>query len=280
MPGPLRCGARAGVRTLFLAGDFDGAYYYINQAAQQDELIGRKSFPAILIGNHGLSKQIVIDPLVSDLCPKLAADYAAITGAKLDATELSSLLEWLAKRHADAFTTVTALHRLRRSLEREANEAVRLATIRSLADLLVALESSLRRKQATAAGVSGQLNSRLTHEVKANSKVKLAYNGLEKWFFPSPPLPTRYTPQEVESEVGVNGLVGEAVLRFGAATSVAECSGIALYAAYRLRNSILHFNEEGLNIYKDRELGLRMAGWVLAACRLIKHSEEGTFAGL
>jgi hypothetical protein len=62
--------------------------------------------------------------------------------------------------------------------------------------------------------------------------------------------------------------------------NAAERAGIVAYTAYRLRNSILHVNEEGLDIYKKRDLGVRMAGWAFVACRLVKHAEENKIASI
>lgn len=259
---------------LFVCGDFDGAYYFINRAAREDERIGRMTFPGILIGDHALSKQIILDPLVLELIPIWQKDYLDSTGIVLDEAELRGILRWLAQRPSDAFTVVAALHRVRRSLKREGNEAVRLVVVRAMADILVCLESSLRHKQGAGNHVGEQLGKRLPPELALNPAASAAFTDLHDWWVHS------YIKAQRESEIGVNGLIVEGSNRFAAAVTVAQRMGIILCTAYRLRNSVLHVNEEGLGIYQDRNLGLRMAGWAFAACRLVKHMADLTFAAI
>ena len=260
--------------SLFLDGDFDGAYYFINRAAREDERIGRNSYPGILVGDHELSKQIILDPLVRDLCPIWQADYAASIGTTLDAAELKSVLMWLAKRPSDAFTVVAALHRLQRLLKREPNDAVRLSTVRATADLLIAMESSLRRMQGPGNRVGEQLGKRLPPVIALNPRADSSFVSLRKWWNAT------YDNAQMESEIGVNGLLAEAIQRFTAAANPAERAGIVAFTTFRLRNSVLHVNEENLTIFKDHALGLRMAGWAFMACRVVKHAEDASFATL
>jgi hypothetical protein len=255
---------------LFLLNDFDGAFQYFVDADEENKRLGPGGIE-MLIGKHALSEKILIAPLIRDIAPKWAQDYKAVTGIDLNAGELTRMLEWLGKRTSDAFATVFALHRISRAYNRpKKNQASRLIVVRSIAELLVVLESAIRRIQG--AGIVGQqLGKRMPALIGVNPKIKGAYDDL---------LPTKFPQGQGESAAALNAVVNEGVIRFGAAKSEAERAGIVCYIAYRLRNSLLHLNEEALDIYGNLDLAVRMSGWALAANRLARHREEGTLTAL
>ena len=251
---------------LFVLNDFDGAFQCFTDADEENKRLGPGGIE-MLIGKHELSKMLLIAPLVRDIAGKWAQDYKLVTGIDLDAGELTGLFEWLGKRASDAFVTIFALHRISRAYNRpKKNKASRLIVVRSIAELLIVLESAIRRIQG--AGMVGkQLGKRMPALIAANLRVKRAYDGLSAF-------------ASGESVAALNAVVKEGEVRFAAAKSEAERAGIVCYVAYRLRNSLLHLNEEALDIYSDLELAVRMAGWALVASRVARHGEEGTLAAV
>ena len=160
----------------FLMHDFDGAYQYLMDAYEEDRRLGAGAF-GLLIGKHNLSRKFLIEPLLGTMGPRWTADYSLATGRDLDAVELTSLIEWLAQRPTDAFVTITELHRVWRAADKvPPNQATRLIVFRSLADLLVNLESAIRRFQGSAG--TGQLYARLTAILSVDGRVKGAFDRL------------------------------------------------------------------------------------------------------
>ena len=87
-------------------------------------------------------------------------------------------------------------------------------------------------------------------------------------------------PGRDESSGALNNAIADAVRAFGAAATESERAGIVCFACYRLRNSLLHLNEESLDVYQNLDLGVRMVGWALTAYRIARHREDCTLAGL
>jgi hypothetical protein len=270
LPKPIHKGAPLYNNALcaFLLNDFDGAFQFVVDAETENRRLGPGAFD-LLIGRDALSRPWVVDTLITDLGPKWAADYQAITGCPLSAPELVDLFGWLAQRPTDAFLVVAAAHRVRRAALRPIpNRATRLMVVRALADTVVSLESAIRWTQQ-GASVTGQLHARLKAVLNQDARLLSPFNGLAS-----------FAPGQGESATALNDLVTEAVSRFATATTETTRAGIAAYVSYRFRNSVLHVNEESLAIHQDLDLGIRMAGWVLATCRVVAHVARGTHTGL
>jgi len=197
--------------------------------------------------------------------------FQRISSQTLDQTELKSLLAWLVQRAPDAFQTVTALHRLRLLADGLDNEASRYQMVRALADIVLAVESSLRRWQV---GVDGQLFDRTNELLKANPCSRASFNGFHTDFT------QQWTKPQRETGVAVNWVVSETCSRLAALPTVAERIGVAAYLVVRLRNSLMHVNEETLDIHNNQQLCFRVAGISLAMLRVSKHGNENSLAAL
>jgi hypothetical protein len=256
---------------LFLSGDFHRAYQYFAEAGKEDELSGRGSRYLLLIGDNKLAERVIIDPLVQTIVLEWATDYAAITGNVLNAGELKSVIAWLVQRAPDAVQTVIALHRFRQSKESLNNEVSRYQLVCSLTDLVLPVESSLRRWQT---GVDGQLFHRMDEILKTNPPSCAKFNAFHNDFAQNWPWP------QCETGTAVNWVVSQTFSRLKVQASVAERIGVAAYLVVRLRNSLMHVNEETLGIYKDPRLCMRVAGIAFAMLRISKHGNDKTLSSL
>jgi hypothetical protein len=255
----------------FLAGDFDRAFQYFTEAGKEDELSGRGSRYLVPTGDNPLAERAIIQPLVQKLIPVWQADFQSISSTPLNHAELKSLLAWLVQRAPDAFQTITALHRLRLLANGLDNEASRYQMVRALADIVLAVESSLRRWQT---GIDGQLFDRTDELLKANASGRTMFQAFHNDFNNTWARPQR------ETGVAVNWAIAETFSRLAAQPTVAERIGVAAYLAVRLRNSLMHVNEETLDIHNSSQMCLRVAGIVLAVLRVSKHGSENTLTGL
>lgn len=253
---------------LFLLSDFDGAFQFVVDAETENRRLGPGAFD-LLIGKDALSRPWVVDTLITDLGPRWASDYQAITGCPLSAAELIDLFAWLAQRPTDAFMVVAAAHRVRRAALRPVpNRATRLMVVRALADSLVSMESAIRWIQQ-GTPVTGQLHERMKTVMNQDARLLNGFNALKS-----------FSAGQGETAVALNDLITEAVSRFSGATTQTARAGLAAYVSYRFRNSVLHVNEESLTIQQDLDLGIRMVGWTLATCRVVAHIKRGTHTGL
>jgi hypothetical protein len=251
----------------FLMHDFDGAFQYLMDAHDENQRLGGNPF-GILIGKDPLSRKFLIEPLVGNMAPLWASDYKASTGHDLTPDELIDLLDWLSNRPSDAFVILVAFHRVWWAADRRPeNRATRLVVFRAVADLLVCLESSIRNFQGTT--VTGQLHARMTNMLTADARVIGAFNSLKS--FPG---------GQGETAAALNNAIAETTSRFAAATTESTRAGCACFASYKLRNSLLHLNEESLDVHTNLNLGVRMAGWVLASIRIARRAQEGSLGVL
>ena len=159
---------------LLFLGDFDNAYRFLAEAGVEDEKSGRGSRFKILLGDHGLSEQVLITPLEGILFPRWSASYVAVTSTNLDKPEFAALLGSLAARPTDAFQTMIALHRFRRSLFGFENEATQHIRVRAIAELIVVLESTLKRQFHP---TDKMLSDLLEQLLQANPKALAAFKG-------------------------------------------------------------------------------------------------------
>lgn len=251
----------------FLMHDFDGAFQYLMDAHDENQRLGGNPF-GILIGKHPLSRKFLIEPLVGHMAPRWATDYKAITGFDLTPDELIELMVWLSNRPSDAFVALVELHRVWWAADRQPeNRATRLVAFRAVADLLVCLESAIRNFQGTA--VTGQLYARMTNMLNADARVIGVFNSLKD--FPA---------GQGETPAALNNAITEATNRFALATTESVRAGCVCFASYKLRNSLLHLNEEALDVHTNLNLAVRMAGWTLAAIRIARRAHESALGAL
>jgi hypothetical protein len=255
----------------FVTGDFDRAFQYFTAAGIEDELSGRGSRYLVPTGDNPLAERAIIRPLVQKLIPNWQRDYSSISAVGFDQAELKALLNWLVQRAPDAFQTVTALHRLRLHTGGLDNEAARYQMVRALADIVLAIESSLRRWQA---GVDGPLHTRMDALLKANPASHSNFTSFHTDFT------NTWSKAQRETGLAVNWVISEALSRLAVRPSVAERIGIAAYLAVRLRNSLMHVNEETLDVHNNPQLSLRVAGIAFAVLRVSKHGNENTLSAL
>jgi hypothetical protein len=257
----------------FANGDLEDGFKYLSSAGKEDELSGRGSRFPILIGDHPLSKKFLLGPVVGELLPSWQADYISITRSALHETELAALIKQTALRPADGIQVVLALHRLLKANRPPNNDWSSFLQTRALGDILVALESMLRRVHQPL-GIESELHAQLTVLLQANVTAANEFNSFHNWFIANVPQNMRKSPQ------AVNACVTEALNRMAGATTASAKAGIACYIAVRLRNSLLHVLEDSLDIYTDKSKCITMFGYALAVLRIVKHGEDGTLAGL
>lgn len=257
----------------FANGDLEDGFKYLSSAGREDELSGGGSRFPVLIGDHALSKQFLIGPVIRELTPSWQLDYISITRSALDEKELTTLIKQAALRPADGIQVVMALHRLLKANRPPNNDWSNFLQTRALGDILVALESMLRRIHQPL-GIDSELHAQLTELLKANVTSANEFNSFHNWFLSNVPQNHRKRPQ------GVNACVTEAFNRMAGATTASAKAGIASYIAVRLRNSLLHVLEDSLDIYTDKSKCIAMFGYALAVLRIVKHGEDGTLAGL
>jgi hypothetical protein len=255
----------------FATGDFDRAFQYFTAAGIEDELSGRGSRYLVPMGDNSLAERAIIRPLVQKLIPYWHGDYSSISVVGLDQAELKSLLTWLLQRAPDAFQTVTALHRSRLLVDGLDNEVSRYQMVRALADIVLAIESSLRRWQV---GIGGQIFDRMDALLMVNSASRSSFTAFHNDFN------TTWTKPQRETGLAVNWIISEAIARLAVRPTVAERIGVAAYLAVRLRNSLMHVNEETLDIHKNTQLCLRVAGIAFAVLRVSKHGDEKSLSAL
>jgi hypothetical protein len=259
--------------SFFVAGNFERAYQFIAEAGVEDEKSGRGPRTTILVGGYALSEQVLIAPLTAALVPALEANYLAVSGSALNAPELRSLFTWLSSRSTDAFQALIALHRCAKLQSPPFNEATNHFQVRAVADLVVAIESSLRRWQVVPAGQ--QLHLRSEHMLNTNGAARAEFDAFHGAFNATWP-----AAADRESPQAVDWAIVEATNRIALAGSVAARVGIAAYLVVKLRNNLMHVLEGNLNIYTSAALRLSVTGIVLGMLRVSKHGDEGTLAGL
>lgn len=251
-----------------LAGDFETAHYYLSEGAREEQRSRGDAESVLLSGDHKLSRQILVEPLVADVFPTWTADYTALTGKVLDAAEFIELLKWMFIQPADAVEVMLALHRLRALNGRENNATTRSQRAGIVRDLHHVVESALR-----AQGIgSGELYKRMEAALTIDVAAKTAFDALHAWRNN----PANIVPADRDSAQALDLVVGEAFRVFGTAGSWQERAGTAGYTAVRVRNSVAHRNYEQSVVFTDPAKSDRLCAWALASCRTVKHSAEHT----
>jgi hypothetical protein len=256
----------------FLAGDFDSAMRYFAQADHEDvQNKGAHEF-RLVAGDHPLSREIIIDPIMQSLSAFWVADYAKICGCNFDGQELINLLLALAYRPSDCLQAVVALHRIRACLDGPQNQATLVIRFRALADLLHLIESFLRQFQQ----VKGQLRAHVAFLLQANRRSETAYKGfgtaLGHW--------TKTTGNDGDSPSALDWISSETSNRLVVAPDSGTAAGIVAFFCHKYRNSLLHVNEEALIVFNNQEDCLAAAGYVLSMLRICLYAKDGTFGKL
>jgi hypothetical protein len=257
----------------FVVGDFDRAFQYFSEAATEDELSGRGRRHSLLMGDNQLMEKVIVGPIVQDLIPQWQADYQNVTCRRCDEAELKQVLKWLVQRAPDAFQTTSALHRFRGLVKGLDNEASRYQMVRGLAEIVLAVESSLRLWQEV--GIDAQLHQRMEALLKSNPASAAKFQAFHNDFC------TLWKTKKLhETGAAMNWAVSETFVRLAALPRAADRIGIAAYFVLRLRNTLMHVNEETLDLHKNPKLCLRAAGLAFAMLRVSMHGDQNSLSAL
>lgn len=254
----------------FVAGDLETGFRFLMMTGVENARGGGSPFP-VLLGDHDLSRQFLIAPLVAQLLPGWAVRYHEITSRTLDEAELVALIKQAAQRPTDGIQFLVALHRLLKAQGGVQTEWTKYLRTRALAELLVALESMLRRINAPHAGeMQSQFEHMLAGLPDYTGTFGLFHANFRATFAP-PGL-----PDQIRTPAAVDWSVNEAVTRIAAAPTRKAKAGVACYLAVRLRNTLLHVLESNLQIYGDEAKCLDMFGVCLSTFRIAMDGEDGT----
>lgn len=219
----------------FFLGDYDRSAQYIAQAGEADRRLHGQTSTLPL--GHGLSEPIFVDPLDSWLHQEFGRDYQDATGLALTKRELQDLIDFLAVRATDAVVLLAALHRLKSQMEGPDNDASGLHRARALADLLVVLESSLKRILSAPGSLLRQLCNTLTAGTAVGTALGTTCS--------------RHAGENWDLATTVNSMLQTEITKFGIAVTRPERAGIALYVSCRLRNALLHVLDNQLVLYSQ-----------------------------
>lgn len=253
----------------FAAGDLERGFKFLAMTGDEHARAGGDPFP-VLLGNHPLSRRFLIAPVVAELAPGWTVRYHELTNRNLDEAELIALVMQAARQPTDGIQLLLALHRLRKASGAVQNDWTRYLRTRSLAEMLVALESMLRRIHV---GHQGELQSQFEHLFGGRADYQQAFGlfhtDFRAIYDPLGGPDTRRTPGAVDWSVN------QAALRIAGAPHRKAKAGVAAYAAVRLRNTLLHVLEANLQIYHDEAKCLDMFAVCLAAFRVAMDGEDG-----
>lgn len=257
-----------------LAGDLDRAVQFIAEAGAEDELLGRGSRGKVLVGDNHLSEEILIGPLVSCLVPKWEAAYFEITGCALDKGELKALLNWVSTMsREDAVQAVVALHRLLVAENGPENDALRHIRVQALTNLILLIESCLRKWSGGRPGQ--QLFDRMKAMTAVHGPCEVAFDAAHARFYTQFPS----THADKETHVGLNWAINDCLRAYGGASRVTR-AGISCYMAVRLRNSLMHIIEGRTDLYTDKNKVTTLAAMMFSVTRLSRRGHEGTLSEL
>jgi len=263
--------------SFFMSGDFDRAMVFIGEAGEEDQRSGRANAGQVLIGNNVLSERILIDPIALWLCApnNWGSQYQAVTAGALDKAELQRVLTWASARLTDALQLIVSLQRLANTHVLPDNAAHRHLRMQVLSDLVVVVESTLRRWQGRLPG-NPHLHDRLVAMLPGGSGMERSFGQMHNDFVQR--YPRKH--QDREAAVALNWTIDECLGRIAASGSASERAGLASYLTVRLRNSLMHVMDEAINLYSDPEKFFRCACLVFSTVRLSMHGEQGSLGGL
>jgi hypothetical protein len=255
----------------FHAGNLEHAYQFFAEAGREGERHGGSPRVSMMIGD-GPTATLLRRTLEMWLEPLWQKDYLAITGKQFVIGELKGLLEWLGAGWSDAVQVIISLHRLAKAQKPFDNEASQHIRCRALADLILAIESNLRRLHPAD---QGELFNRIQRLLSANSVMSRQFGLMNNRFCNQYP-----NKEDRKTSTAVEWVINDCLTAFDAAPTTAEKAGIAAYLVVRLRNSVMHVIDESTCLYSDGAVVMRVSGLALSILRLSKHGTEGTLANI
>ena len=247
----------------FKNGDLENGFKFLTETGNEDVANGSSDGLAVRLGDHPLSRQILIEPVVSAFAAPRSKHYLAITGCTLDELELRDLIKYAAQRPMDAIQLVAALQRFLKAKSSPQNDWTRYARIRALADLVIVVESTLRRKQRPC---DGELCDQLTELLKGQSAYLSIFGTFNTDFGKVYP---KNSPKKKTAEA-VDWCVQKTITFLNSGAPREKNGGAACFLTLRLRNSLLHVLEDQVNIFADEAKCTEVFGIALATLRLAK----------
>lgn len=246
----------------FLLGDFDTAYQYIAEAGIEDEHDGRGSRFEIMIGNHSVSHQIVIEPLDNwlDYHPDCKESYSLYSGSSLNDQELFIIVKELCKHPDNAIQSIAALHRFVKTYSGPENHVSKRTRMQSVGNLLISLEASLRLKHPSG---SGQLHNRIEQLLTKHPNVQAGF------LFAKGQFEGQFNHSARENSSSLNWLIHHVIALWSNHTDQQYRLGIAMFVIIRMRNNLLHTIDNTLLINDDRLMTAKILGMVLATQQFI-----------
>lgn len=245
-----------------VAGNVMHSAQYIDAAAEEDERRRAGSGKHVIIGSSGIAESVKLRLLYKWLKEVFGSDYRGATGSELTEAEVKSLVAFVASNTPDAVVVLFSLRSVMLLQKGPRSYAVRMYHVRALADLALALESSLSRWQT---GRSRGLFNRSRAFLSGNAGALAAFDRLH----------SQYQGSDWTDPAVFNSMLSAAFSAFDAATLAAERAGVAVYFAYGCRNSLMHALDETLDVFTDLAKAERAIGFALVAFKLAKLSFEG-----
>ncbi len=255
----------------FAAGDFERAVTFIAEAGIEDEASGRGPAHCVLVGANELSSKILVDPLCAWLASAnvWGTAYGELTGIALSKSEYISVLDWASRRLTDALQIVVSLQRFAALQVIPDNTASRHLRMQALGDLVLVLESSMRRWQNQ---VQGQLDQRMCAMLAYNPAAAAAYESTRVRF-------SAQFPGQMENVTALNWLIDDCLRDdWGWHSRRANRHRVLSYCQAKEQSA--HVIDDALNLYNDTAKQLAVSAVVFSVIRVSKFAEEGTLPAL
>jgi len=252
----------------FASGDFDTSLCYFMAADEEDVRNKAAHCFKVVIADHPLSGQALIDPIVQTLVSHWAANYSAITGCPLTRDEIKNVLAWLAQAPMDTVHAIIAVHRFQRSLTSFENWGSQHLRVRAIAEMLVALESNLKHRFGPSTQMLGGLLKKVLNGTTSIQSFTQFNAEFDRNF------PHKTNPRH--SPAATNWVTANAIPRINAAPGRPAKIGLVCSLAQHLRNGLAHAIEPSLDVYGQRNLAIQVAGLALCALRIAKHGADNT----
>lgn len=152
------------------------------------------------------------------------------------------------------------------------NDVSKQLRVRAVADLVIAVESSIRRWQGVLPGQ--QLHGRLLTLLQSNAVAHSAFTNFDAAKGQSFPGPAG------ETTACINWVIEEALSRVQMLPSLSARIGTISFLVAKLRNNLMHSNDAGLNIYNDKDKLLQIVGFVMGTLKLSRFAQEETLGAL
>jgi hypothetical protein len=242
------------------SGDMDNGFRFITEANCEN---CRAGLPGLLeqIEKGELPEQVFIGSIEGWVTQELGASYKSLTNRALTKQELKSIIFWLTStKEADAIQALISLHRLNHLSKNEPNNSASIhLRVQSLADLVLILESNLKKSQSdpSAKRTKMTLCPLLEFMLKNynDSALKQFKSNLTEF-----------------KEKDISEIILDLFEKLDAESDLRSKVGTACYLVYRLRNSLMHVIGEPLCIDSDIDKLYRVAGIVLAVMYICQQS--------